>query len=133
MWNEIRTEEDVIRFMEDTNSLHDSCVKEMHYVSGAYVDQALSMYPVNDCRTLSVTIQRQSSRMPNLELEFSGLKYIKLVPVPPDYTCEILDASLFIENGDIYWGDCGGLSTQNLNHYGGTVICAAQLRWRALP
>lgn len=133
MWNVIRTEEDVIRFMDDTNSLHDSCVKELYYLSGAYVDQALSMYPVNDRRTLRVIIQRQCASIPNIEMEFSGLKYLKLVPIPSDYTCEILEASLFIEDGDIYWGDCDGLSTKNLNNYGGTIICASGLRWRALP
>ena len=55
MWNEIRSEQDIRDFMDKVYAFHDSCIKEMHYVSGASVDADLRMYPLNDrdgiCRT----------------------------------------------------------------------------------
>ena len=45
MWNEISTDDDVLKFMEAVCFFHDSCIKEMSYVSGAYVDVNLSIFP----------------------------------------------------------------------------------------
>lgn len=56
-------------------SFHDSCLKEMKYISGAYVDEELSMLPVNSKRMLSVIIQRQFENPSAIELQFVGLKY----------------------------------------------------------
>ena len=52
MWNEISTDDDVLKLMEAVCFFHDSCIKEMSYVSGAYVDVNLSMYPLNSLRVL---------------------------------------------------------------------------------
>lgn len=41
MWNELQNENDIRQFMERFCYLHDSCIKEMYYVSGANVDQEL--------------------------------------------------------------------------------------------
>ena len=58
-WNEITDENSLKEFMERVSFFHDSCIKEMHYLSGAYVNENLDMYPVNDRRILRVIIQRQ--------------------------------------------------------------------------
>ena len=132
MWNTVTTDADIQHFMELTCSLHDSCIKELHYLSGAYVDKKLSMHPINDCRTLRVIIQRQYMDMPAIEMEFSGLKYLKLLPIEPEYSCEIFETSLFFKNGYIYWGDYSNLSIDQVDRYEGTIICALGLRWRPL-
>lgn len=132
MWNVVRDDADIKRFMDNTYSLHDSCIKELNYISGAYVDESLSMHPINDCRALRVIIQCQFSDIPAVEMEFLGLKYLKLFPTPPDYTCEISEASLFIMNGYIYWADYSRLPIEDLDNYEGTLICASELRWRPL-
>ena len=49
-WNEITDENSLKEFMERVSFFHDSCIKEMHYLSGAYVNENLDMYPVNDRR-----------------------------------------------------------------------------------
>ena len=36
-WNEITDENSLKEFMERVSFFHDSCIKEMHYLSGAYV------------------------------------------------------------------------------------------------
>ena len=59
MWNDIANENDLIKFMDAMYGFHDSCIKEIKYISGAYVNEKLSMSPINSQRILSVIIQRQ--------------------------------------------------------------------------
>lgn len=132
MWNDIRTPEELEQFLGMVQYFHDSCIKEMHYCSGAYVTEELSMHPINDQRVLRVIIQRQFHPMSVIELQFSGLKYLRLNPVDPRYTCEILDATMFLQDKLIYWCDMGGLSETDVDSYDGTVICACALRWREI-
>lgn len=132
MWHEIKSNTDLINFMDTICSFHDSCIKEIKYLSGAYVDEKLSMHPVNDLRILRVIIQRQFDDNSMVELEFSGLKCLKLFPSGDKYTCEILDSTIILKGDNIYWCDCGGLSEKDLDNYEGTMICASGLRWRSI-
>lgn len=131
MWNEIVCEKDLDSFMNIMCGFHDSCVKEIKYISGAYVNEKLSMSPVNSQRVLCVIIQRQFEDPSAIEMQFAGLKYLKLFPNGENYTCEILDASMIIKEDCIYWCDCGGLSEKDIESYTGTTICASKVRWRA--
>lgn len=131
MWHEIKNEQDIADFMQKIYDFHDSCIKEMKYLSGAYVNEVLGMHPLNDRRVLRVIVQRQFDDIPMIELEFEGLKYLRLFPTDEEYTCEILDSTLLLKDGCIYWCDeC--ISEADLDSYGGTVICASKLRWRAV-
>ncbi len=103
MWKELRTQHEIDNFMKEIIGFHDSCIKEIKYSSGAYVETNLSMSPVNTKRTLTVLIQRQFEDISALELEFSELEYISMYPVKQDYTCEILNASFLVKDGLIYW------------------------------
>lgn len=132
MWNEIKNDNDLVSFMNKICFFHDSCIKEMKYLSGAYVNKELSMYPINDRRILKVIIQRQFEDIPMIEMEFQGLKCLKLFPVDDQYTCEIFDSTMILQNDCIYWCDCGGLSEADLENYRGTMICASKLRWRSV-
>lgn len=131
MWNEIVCKKDLDSFMNIMCGFHDSCVKEIKYISGAYVNEKLSMSPVNSQRILCVIIQRQFEDPSAIEMQFAGLKYLKLFPNGENYTCEILDASMIIKEDCIYWCDCGGLSKKDIESYTGTTICASKVRWRA--
>lgn len=131
MWNEIVCKKDLDSFMNIMCGFHDSCVKEIKYISGAYVNEKLSMSPVNSQRVLCVIIQRQFEDPSAIEMQFAGLKYLKLFPNGENYTCEILDASMIIKEDCIYWCDCGGLSEKDIESYTGTTICALKVRWRA--
>lgn len=131
MWNEIVCKKDLDSFMNTMCGFHDSCVKEIKYISGAYVNEKLSMSPVNSQRILCVIIQRQFEDPSAIEMQFAGLKYLKLFPNGENYTCEILDASMIIKEDCIYWCDCGGLSEKDIESYTGTTICASKVRWRA--
>ena len=79
MWYEINNNSDIISFMNKIYYFHDSCIKEIKYLSGAYVDEKLSMYPINDRRILKVIIQRQFEDNSMIEMEFKGLRYLQLL------------------------------------------------------
>lgn len=132
MWKDLVDISELENFRNIVCDFHDSCIKEMQYLSGAYVDENLDMYPINDRRVLRMILERQFEDYPRIELEFSGLKYVKLYPVNENYTCEILEATLIRKDDLIYWYDCGALSDEALDQYEGTVICASRLRWRPL-
>ena len=132
MWNEIANNEDLNIFMDNMYGFHDSCLKEIKYISGAYVDEELSMFPVNSQRILNAIIQRQFRHPSVIEMQFVGQKYLKLFPCDDDYTCEILDATMILKEDCVYWCDCGGLSEEDIESYTGTVICASKVRWRAV-
>lgn len=125
MWKELRTQHEIDNFMKEIIGFHDSCIKEIKYSSGAYVETNLSMSPVNTKRTLTVLIQRQFEDISALELE-----YISMYPVKQDYTCEILNASFFVKDGLIYWCDNGDVKEDDIHNYKGTVICSKKVRWR---
>ncbi len=130
-WSDIHTEADLNKFLETYGGFHDCCLKELRYVSGAYVQENLWMHPVNDQRKLYLLLQRQSESNSVLELEFSGLMKMNLQPNDENYTCEILDVSMFWEDGEIYWGDSNWFQTER-EQYEGTWLCAKQVRWRIL-
>lgn len=132
MWHEINSENDLIQFISDMSYFHDSCIKEMSYLSGAYVSENLSMFPLNNSRVLRVLMQRQYEKDSMIEMEFQGLKFLKLFPVDEKYTCEILDSTMLWKDSFIYWCDCGGLSKADVDDYTGTSICASKLRWRSI-
>lgn len=132
MWNEIVNEEELNNFMSDMHGFHDSCLKEIKYISGAYVNEKLKMHPINSQRILNVIIQRQFENSSVIEMQFMGLKYLKLSPNDENYTCEILDATMILKENCVYWCDRGGLSEKDMESYTGTVICASKVRWRTL-
>ena len=132
MWNEIVDEKDIQDFMNKVVFFHDSCIKEMRYNSGAYVDDNLSMYPINDKRILNVIIQRQFEELSMIELQFIGLKKLYLFPANHNYTCEILDSKMFIKDEIIFWCDCDIISESDLDEREGTLISASKLRWREI-
>lgn len=132
LWNIIKNNDDITEFMDTMCFFHDSCIKEIKYLSGAYVNKDLSMCPVNGSRILKVIIQRQFEKFSMVEMEFKGLKYLKLFPCGDEYTCEIMDSALIMKDGCIYWCDCGDIAQTDLESYDGTIICALQLRWRQI-
>lgn len=132
MWNKVNNNNDLADFIKKISSFHDSCIKEIKYLSGAYVDDELSMHSVNDRRILKVIIQRQYKDFSTIEMEFEGLNFLKLFPYDEKYTCEISDSTMILKNDCIYWCDSGNLSETDLENYRGTIICASKLRWRSI-
>ena len=106
MWNEVIDDKTRTALLEEAGFFHDTCLTELRYVSGAYVGENLGMYPINDKRKVNVFIKRQEVERNTIELEFSGIEYLKLFPYDEEYTCEILGVTLILEDGKIFWCDC---------------------------
>ena len=130
MWNKIVDDKTLINLLEEMEFFHDVCLTELRYISGAYVDEDLALYPINDKRRVNVFIQRQEEERNTIELEFSGIEYLKLFPYDEKYTCEIFGITLILENGKIFWCDCDGISKDEFPDYKGISICASELKWR---
>ncbi len=88
------------------------------------------MHAINDRRLLRVLVQRQCAELATLELEFGGLKYMNLIPLDETYTCEILAAALYFQDGYIYWCDKTADDAQDAGPFESILICAERLRWR---
>ncbi|MBQ2691656.1 MAG: hypothetical protein IJF53_05835 [Clostridia bacterium] len=131
MWNMIESENDVKVFLDQIGGFHDSCLKELKYISGAYVTDELSMHPINDQRCLRMIFQRQYENNSVIEIEFIGLESLHLCPIDENYTCDIFDVGMFFENGKLFWGDSDWF-IKHREEYGGTWLCAQKARWRAL-
>ncbi len=132
MWHTVSNRDETEAFMEQVGYFHDSCIKELKYISGAYVSDRLSMQAINNKRELSLIIQRQYENPSMLELQFEELKYLKLFPVGTEYTCEISGATMLCLDGYIYWADSDELCEDNLSDYDGTLICAKRMKWREI-
>ena len=130
MWQKIRCEDEIKLFLNEVNYLHDSCIKELKYTSGAYVDEQLAMYPINDKRTLCMILQLQNKNYKAIELEFVGVERFQLAPVSPNFTCEILGVTMYLKDDNIYWFDDINIISPNITNYNGTAICARHARWR---
>ena len=132
MWKTITTNDEIIQFMETVCYFHDSCLKEMSYLSGAYVNENFSMFPLNNRRILRVVLQRQCEKFSMIEMEFYGLKTLKLFPIDESCTCEIANSTMIIKDKNIYWCDCNDLSRTHSDDFAGVLICASSLRWRSI-
>ena len=63
------------KFVNRVYGFHDSCIKELNYVSGAYVAEDFGMYPLNTKRCLKLIIQSQMETVGTIEMEFSGVDF----------------------------------------------------------
>ena len=131
MWNEILTEEDMCSFMSLFGHFHDSCIKEIKYISGAFVSANLSMNPMNDKRIVDMVFQRQYKNPTVIVMRFIGLNMLHLAPYDDNYTCEIHKATIFNKNECFYWADCH-IAENDINNYEGTWVCAEKILWRII-
>lgn len=131
MWNKIETETDILDFMKNMDNLSDSCIKEIKYVSGGYVNEDLSMHAHNSKRYLYICFQRQYSSLSTIELMFQGVKKFNMVPRNEHQDCVIYDSS-FIKNRDLFfWADYEELDINHIDEYG-TLVIAEQVYWRSI-
>ena len=68
MWNEIKNESDTKMFVNRVYGFHDSCIKELNYISGAYVAEDFGMHPLNTQKCLKLIIQSQMETVGTIEM-----------------------------------------------------------------
>lgn len=127
---QINTESDIQKLNEKFNFFHDSCIKEINYISGEYVDEKGAMYPFNSERKLSVMLQSQNAQIRAIELVFEKIRSFYMAPKIPDYDGIIYESYFTKDHGLFYWSDSDEfISEPKLNDHG-TFIIAESVKWR---
>lgn len=122
MWTEIKTQSDIDSLLELYGFFHDSCIRDFHISTRAYVEKNLSM-GFDNTLTISILFQRQFSPNSVLELKFEDAVKFNYYP----YDDIIYDASIIIEDGLFYWTE------SEINDLSSTWICGEKLYWRFRP
>lgn len=127
-WNELKTQKDINTLLDLFGYFHDGCLKELKYISGEYVGENLSMWPINSQRKLSVIFQRQSENLSVIEIIFEGIIKLNLEPNDENYDGIIYGAFMSIYDNLIYWADTEDFSFDEPNNC--TWIVANKAKWR---
>lgn len=104
-WHEVKY------LLEEYCGFHDSCLVELNYKSGTYIDEEGSMnFGTNKERELHMIFQSQCTEKV-LELYFTDVKRFHVGDLQEDYNCEIfqcylgIDSDLNINEDLIVWAD----------------------------
>ena len=62
------------------------------------------------------------------ELCFEGIRVLRIVPAPENYSRELTEASLIVENESVFWADA--YMEQADETYSGSMVKALCLKWR---
>lgn len=127
-WNYIETVADINTLLEYAYGFHDSVIKSINYVSGAYVNDDKSMYPSADIRKVTVLLDSQWCE--SIELVFEGVTALNLRPPADNYMADISGASLFIKNASVFFFDSDIDMPDTTND--GTWISSYSLRWQII-
>lgn len=135
-WHRIRSQQDADELMKVFNGFRNCVLTELDYLSGAYVQPALAMYPINAKRRVRMVFQRQDKNLPAIELVFCDTSRLNLVPIRTNCTAEITGAVLAYQGGRLYWADRDDFVTDNINKdpavNQATWIEAKRAQWRVL-
>ena len=128
----INTKKDIDFLMDKFVYFHDSCIKELKYISGSYVAVNRAMNPFNHKRQVSIIFQSQMSEIPVIEMVFDAIVQLNLQPTIGSYDSIIYDASLVKINNLFYWSEWPNFRLADMKKEEGTWIIAEKVRWRAL-
>ena len=129
---EIKQDSDIEKLMQEFGWFHDSCIKELQYCSGGYVDENGAMYPLNSSRCVKIIFQSQNANTRVIEMKFEKIQKLNLAPQNEEYDCIIYAASLKKIGNLYYWGDWENLSIEDLKKENRTWISAQKVGWRSL-
>lgn len=116
-WNYILTQADADDFMKKFVGFHDSTLEKINY------SESDSLAVVN-------AIFDNSGWFGVVELCFEGVQLLKIVPAAENYSREIFEASLIIDNESVLWADSYMEKTDCLHE--GSIIKALNLKWRKI-
>ena len=116
-WNYILTQADADDFMKKFVGFHDSTLEKTVYSES------------NSSAVANVTFDN-SGWFGIVELCFEGVQMLKVMPATENYTREIFEASLIIDNESVFWAD--SYMEKPDSSYKGSIIKALNLIWRKL-
>ncbi len=130
-WINVHSQADVDYLLDRFGGFHDSCLREMHVWTEHWVVEDLAMAAPGHLDThVRILFQRQFREPSAIEMLFSQVTRLNLVPSPENYDSIIFDATLLIRGDTIYWSDDAGWSPDDPQCHRSTWIAAKQLCWR---
>lgn len=107
-WYDVSNQSDIDYLNEIYGGFHDACIVELQYISGADVDENLSMrFGESLDRKLLVIFKRQWKPM-KIKLLFERMHQMNIAGWQNDYFCDIFDCYLALHN-DLIKGRYGNL------------------------
>lgn len=104
-WNIINDEKDIEYVLTRFGHFHDSCIKEVKYTSGSFVNEDCSMKPFDDLSQVHMIIQRQNIEHSVIEIVFEGVERFNLVPAREGYDSVIFHLHMKKKDNRIYVAD----------------------------
>ncbi len=117
VWNYIQTQDDVDSFMKSFAAFHDAVLERIGYEESYGETKVTATFD-------------NSGWYGIVELCFEGVLAINLRPPKENYSREIYEATLRIQNETILWADWY-METEDLSH-DGSYIKALNLKWRKI-
>jgi hypothetical protein len=128
-WQDLAMPAQIERLMSLFGNFHDACLREMHVVTGHYVNPNLSMH-VDWRTTVHMLVQRQYAELSAIELRFEEVVALHVCPPPPDSSANILSAALFLRDGVLYWADNSDWTPESPELGDVTWVAARKASWR---
>lgn len=127
MWKEIKSEKDIELFMKEVVSFHDSCIREIYYNSGTYVNKNRGMI-INTNPTMYIRFDTQiSEQFIQFELELGKVdKYSMNIDL--QFTLEIYSATFLKKDNWFYW-----YSDEYADEESVYMFRCQTVKWRILP
>lgn len=116
-WNYILTQADADDFMKMFAGFHDSTLEKINYSE-------------SNSSTMVNAIFDNSGWFGVVELCFEGIQMMKIMPATENYSRELFEASLIVENESVFWADAYMEKANDL--YEGSIIRALNLKWKKL-
>lgn len=116
-WNYILTQADADDFMKMFAGFHDSTLEKINYSE-------------SNSSTMVNAIFDNSGWFGVVELCFEGIQMMKIMPATENYSRELFEASLIVENESIFWAD--SYMEKPNSSYEGSIIKALNLKWRKI-
>ena len=133
MWHELNSQNDIDNFMKETAGFHDSCIVEMHYKSGNFVEESGAMCLATE-PYMYITFHSQMAKFPAFEMELGMLDRFSIM-FDLKYTLEIYDVLFEKRDDGFYWySDENGRyhienGHENVNYW----FRCQTIRWREIP
>ena len=114
-WNYILTQADADDFMKKFVGFHDSTLEKIGYYE-------------SNSSAVANAIFDNSGWYGIVELCFEGVQMLKIMPAAENYSRELFEASLIVENESVFWAD--SYMEKPNDSYTGSMIRALSLKWR---
>ena len=143
-WKVIQSDADSKDLLDNYGGFHDTCLVELNYRSGAYVNRQNAMiFEPAECFCIQMIFNSQWHKKP-LELCFHGVRKFHIAGFQDNYYCEILDCHLAFHSELIagrnekliVWADVSGFSPtcysedRLLKEPMTSFVVASSLKWR---